>query len=807
MKIFRCVSLSTAVLATALSACKIESDPADAPEVEDFVPPADEGPFVPPPPAPGTRRIVVLHTNDEHSHLLGFGPTSEYAFLPEEDGTFDDVTTTAAIAGKIVAGNDDTIGGAARRQFRINQIRQASTDPVLLLSAGDVMMGTLFHNVITEPSAHASPDYLTMALMGYDFVSLGNHEFDFGPDMLAQAIRHVHQTTFGAAVPILAGNIHFDDVGAGGAGSELQALYSAEGDSGAPIMPWATKVLENGLKVGFFGLVGYDAALVAPAKDPIAFSVPQTGSACTDDGDCTGAEAGFSCTLGHCVDVRDAEGHVFQMAQEAQALIDTLRDDEGCDVVIGITHAGMIEDTALAGLTDRLDVIIGGHSHEEIPPTVVSGTIIVQAGRYGEKLGELTLEVTPNSDTSAGAPEYLVTHVAAESTLHPIDASLDAQILAGSDLLNGVVSPAFETALTYTGAVIAPLVAGLNAAFAPVLGTFGVTSIIEPLPFGSTYDIIGEIPYEDSNLAHMVTDAERATFMGGFCPDPAASAIPTIAVQANGVLRESLHFGEPGGTATTFDDLYRVMPLGASPFETGAFQAPGFPMVFFHLTDLELRAGVDVGAASITVDPANPGLGDSFFLSYAGMRVTYDLTRVPYSDQASMADPARGRVVKIEIGTDQDSYAWTLYDVSRDPTGGNRWRNSDNTTPYDPTTAPKLFGIVSNLYLAGFLDAFGLVPRQANGAPVAGATTGERLRNIILCQDPTETRNCAASRAEVFYCAPAWGQATQWQIPEMKEWQAVMGYLAALAGGNGGTLPTFYQGATPASPRVIDGTP
>ena len=89
-----------------------------------------------------------------------------------------------------------------------------------------------------------------------------------------------NDTTFGGAVPIIASNIHFDDV-TGVNGAALASMYG-EGDSGAPLVPWATKTLSNGLKIGFIGLMGYDAALVAPGKSPIAFSVPITGSECAD---------------------------------------------------------------------------------------------------------------------------------------------------------------------------------------------------------------------------------------------------------------------------------------------------------------------------------------------------------------------------------------------------------------------------------------------------------------------------------------------------------------------------------------------
>ena len=36
-------------------------------------------------PDAGVRTLVILHTNDEHSHLTGFWPASAYPFLPEAE--------------------------------------------------------------------------------------------------------------------------------------------------------------------------------------------------------------------------------------------------------------------------------------------------------------------------------------------------------------------------------------------------------------------------------------------------------------------------------------------------------------------------------------------------------------------------------------------------------------------------------------------------------------------------------------------------------------------------------------------------
>ncbi|MBM4389290.1 MAG: hypothetical protein FJ088_16265, partial [Deltaproteobacteria bacterium] len=58
------------------------------------------------------RRFVILHTNDLHSHLTGTGPEND--FTPDKTG-------------------DDAVkGGFARIAAKIKEIRQSTSDPVLL---------------------------------------------------------------------------------------------------------------------------------------------------------------------------------------------------------------------------------------------------------------------------------------------------------------------------------------------------------------------------------------------------------------------------------------------------------------------------------------------------------------------------------------------------------------------------------------------------------------------------------------------------------------------------------------------------
>src|SRR4051794_613084 len=139
-----------------------------------------------------SRGLVLLHTNDEHSHLLGVGPEKdEFPIDPAHVGT-----------GAFV-------GGASRRATILAQERQRARGhgaSTLTVSAGDNMMGTLAQ----LPARANAPDYKVLSLLHYDVTTLGNHEFDFGPDILAQIVNAA--TAAGAKLPIVSSNIHFSGV-------------------------------------------------------------------------------------------------------------------------------------------------------------------------------------------------------------------------------------------------------------------------------------------------------------------------------------------------------------------------------------------------------------------------------------------------------------------------------------------------------------------------------------------------------------------------------------------------------------------
>jgi 5'-nucleotidase len=335
------------------------------------------------PPAPKPQRLVILHTNDLHSHLMGKSPEVDYT--------------------PATTGDDQTTGGVARLATAIGSARGAATaagTPVLLLDAGDFMMGSLFEIVSTQAAAELT----MMRALGYDATTIGNHELDWAPTGLAAILQAA--TAGGATVPIVASNMNFSATDPGDDG--LQQLANA-----GVIQTKLIKTVGT-LKVGIFGLLGAEAAAVTPQAAPLTFD---------------------------------------PIATAAARMVADLRQNDKVDLVIALSHSGIYsngtgEDATLAQNVPGIDIIVSGHTHDTLAqPRQFGSTWVVTAGRYGEYLGDLQLTVTKS--TTAGTPATVTVD---GYTLQPIDDTIpgDTATQAAVDqYISGVDTALAGTGLTY----------------------------------------------------------------------------------------------------------------------------------------------------------------------------------------------------------------------------------------------------------------------------------------------------------------------------------------------------------------------
>ncbi len=105
-----------------------------------------------------TLKLGLMHTNDHHGHLLPYRDSGQ-----------------------------DGWGGVARRRVAIQRERADTSHYWLLLDAGDVFQGTPISNLLT-----GFLDLECMNQMGYDAMCFGNHEFDFGYELLRSRMADVN---------------------------------------------------------------------------------------------------------------------------------------------------------------------------------------------------------------------------------------------------------------------------------------------------------------------------------------------------------------------------------------------------------------------------------------------------------------------------------------------------------------------------------------------------------------------------------------------------------------------------------------
>ena len=262
-------------------------------------------------PAGEEMGLTILFTHDMHDHVLP---------APAEGG--------------------GEYGGFTRVATLLQQERKSARYPTVTLDGGDFSMGTLYQTIYTTDA----PELRLMGAMGVDVTTLGNHEFDYRAQGLAQMLQAA--ATSGDKVPAL-----------------VQANYKPPESDTVSWEAWQAYgisdyvILErDGLRIAVFGLLGVDADECAPMS-----------------------------------------GMEFEpIADAAKRTVAYLEEHEDPDFIICLSHSGTEdgkgEDYELAKAVDGIDVIISGHTHTTLAePIQVNDTLIVSCGEYTQNLGVLTI--------------------------------------------------------------------------------------------------------------------------------------------------------------------------------------------------------------------------------------------------------------------------------------------------------------------------------------------------------------------------------------------------------------------------------
>jgi 2',3'-cyclic-nucleotide 2'-phosphodiesterase/3'-nucleotidase len=107
-----------------------------------------------------TVKLTILHTSDLHGSVL---PFDDYANRPSDRGSLAQVATM------------------------VNEIRKSTAHPVMVLDSGDTLQGTPLEQFTHVRWGEPSPTIEAMNRIGYQAMAIGNHEFNFGLEVLERA--------------------------------------------------------------------------------------------------------------------------------------------------------------------------------------------------------------------------------------------------------------------------------------------------------------------------------------------------------------------------------------------------------------------------------------------------------------------------------------------------------------------------------------------------------------------------------------------------------------------------------------------
>jgi len=407
-------------------------------------------------------RLTVIHTNDFHSR---HEPINRFSAS---------CTTADRDQGRC-------FGGAARAAAAIERARRAAEAEgrvVVLLDAGDQFMGSLFY---THYRGDAERE--VMNAIGYDAMTVGNHEFDNGPANFARFVESVRH-------PIVSANLDL---------TEEPAL--------AGRIPGHVLINRGGLRIGVVGATTEETpSISSPGKvrfTPAAAALARAAAAARAEG----AQAVIALT------------HVGWEIDKALAA-----SVPGLDLVVG-GHSHTLLSNSAQGAAGAYPTPIQGQGGRIVP--------VVQAGAYSRYLGRIDLDLDVSGRVSQasgdatelllGAPEdpavaALVARLGGplEETRSRIIGQARGEIdqracRAGECAMGNLVADAMLEAGRASGAEIAlQNGGGLRAGFGSGPISFG--DVLTVLPFSNT---LATLKLRGSDLAaaleHGVSAAEEGS--------------------------------------------------------------------------------------------------------------------------------------------------------------------------------------------------------------------------------------------------------------------------------------------------------
>lgn len=338
--------------------------------------------------------------------VLSIGFTPNYAYAAEYKADVKSIANVPKdLSGKTIILHTNDVHGALEGYAQAAALKyefKARGAEVILADAGDFSQGSPYVSTTKGGDAISMMNY-----SGYDVVTLGNHELDYGYEQLKKNLSRAWFKTICADVLDKDGNPILD--------------------------PTYEYTSASGVKIGFFGM-----------------ETPETQTK---------------------VNPALIKGIKFLSKAElytcAQQQVNKLKAD-GCDVIVCLSHLGVDEESAADGHrsvdmyahTTGIDIILDGHSHT-VMTAGLNGEPIQSTGTKFENIGMVVIDNATKKIESNylikvddGIVKAPVVEAIAKNITDRVDAEYDV-VFAQSDIeLNGKKDPGVRTEETNLGDLI-----------------------------------------------------------------------------------------------------------------------------------------------------------------------------------------------------------------------------------------------------------------------------------------------------------------------------------------------------------------
>lgn len=429
--------------------------------------------------------LTLFHNNDGESKLLG---STGFGGIDYFVGALNQARSSASGAGRdvlTISSGDNFLAGLA-------------------FTAGEARVGA-------QPAGSVNPttqnyyDALALTAVGYDAITIGNHEFDFGPQTLANFITGYRNV--GGAAPFLSANLDFS------AEATLQAHVNA-----APPRIAKSTIVSGGASGEQYGIIGITTPSINTVSQP--GGVVATGPSLTDVANAVNAEVQALALQN--VNKIVLSGHL-QGLTEDQDLVPLL---SGVDVIIAGGGDELLANNPDANTQAPFGPAIDGPYPTISTQTDADGKTIALVTTQGEYryIGKLDVEFDANGNvTSVGGDPILVDSTASPQELGTVNginiqndiltplqndvAALEAQVVGSTDVNLDGRRASVRTISTNLGTLVADAlvhqaqqIGGLSGA--PVIGVAnggGIRNDSVIVPGDLTVaDVFGILPFSNS---------------------------------------------------------------------------------------------------------------------------------------------------------------------------------------------------------------------------------------------------------------------------------------------------------------------